>query len=273
MSKTILTEEQENEIIYKYTHLKMSKNKLRLEYNVSEGTIRRCLERHNVPIRQIQETNVSKYNIDTTFFEYDKQNHDSAYVLGLFAADGTVARDENMMCLELQQNDREILEQVNLVLQNERPVKDYTCSNGYKNSKLYFFSKKMKQDLAFYDIIPNKTYEADDFLKNIRLEYFWDFIRGYWDGDGSITQGNAAIRWQIDGICLKTLQHMQSIMLNKYHIETQIVHEPDEKSTVPKYRLYCYSQEKCKKIFELMYQHKDCIKLHRKYNHFLELLK
>ena len=273
MSKTILTEEQEKDIVYKYTQLNISKNKLRLEYGVSEGTIRRALLRNNVQLRTLQETNVSKYNIDDTFFEYNKQTSDSVYTIGLIASDGTVAKDENMICIELQQSDREILEKVNNALQNERPIKDYTRSNGYKNSKLYFHSKKMKQDLALYDIIPNKTYEADDFIKHIKPEFFWDFIRGFFDGDGSIVNPNSTIRWQLDGVCLKTFQHIQEIMLSQYYIETKIVFSPDEKSTIPKYRLYCYSQDKCKKIFDLMYQNPNCIKMDRKYNRFLELLK
>lgn len=273
MSKTILTKDQEKDIIYKYTQLNMSKNKLRLEYGVSEGTIKRALLRNGISIRQLQETNVSKYAIDDTFFEYDKQTNDSVYVIGLLASDGTVARNENMICIELQQSDKEILEKVNQALKNERHVKDFTCSNGYKNSKLYFYSKKMKQDLALYDIIPNKTYDADDFVKNIKSEFFWDFIRGFFDGDGSIVGPNSTIRWQLNGVCLKTLEHIQEIMQSQYNIKTKIVFSPDERSTIPKYRLYCYSQKECRKIFELMYQNSNCIKLNRKYNHFLELLK
>lgn len=272
MSKTILTKEQEKEIIEKY--LKgISKNKLRLEYSVSEGTIRRALIRNNICLRTIQETNISKYKIKQDFFEYEKQSHDSAYVLGLLASDGTVAKNENMICIELQQSDKEILEQVNSVLENTRPIKDYTRTNGYKNSKLYFFSKKIKQDLAFYDIIPNKTYEAEDFIKNIKIDFFWDFIRGFFDGDGSVTNPNFTIRWQLDGVCHKTLLHIQQILKDIYDIETKIVFNPDIKSTIPKYRLYCYSQEKCHTIFNYMYEDKNCLKLHRKYNRFLELLK
>ena len=41
MSKTILTQEQEQEIVYKYSVLKISQNKLSQEYDVSTGTIAR----------------------------------------------------------------------------------------------------------------------------------------------------------------------------------------------------------------------------------------
>lgn len=273
MSKTILTPQQEREIIDKYVNLKYSKQKLSKEYNISTGTIDRALKRNNIHIRTVQESNISKYYINQNFFEYENQNANSAYVLGLLASDGCVARNENCIYIELQQSDREILEQVNLLLENQREVKDYIRRNGSKNSKLYFFSKKIKDDLAFYDIIPNKTYEADDFVKNIKIEYIGDFLRGFFDGDGSIVNANGTPKWQLDGVCLKTFQHIQKILNEYFSINVNICENTDARSTIPKYRLYCYSQIKCQKIFNLLYKNTNCIKLHRKYNRFLELLK
>ena len=52
MSKTILTPEQEQEIVCKYK-AGSSKNALHLEYKVSEGTIKRALKRNNVFVRLI----------------------------------------------------------------------------------------------------------------------------------------------------------------------------------------------------------------------------
>lgn len=142
MSKTILTPQQEREIIDKYVNLKQSKQKLSKEYNISTGTVDRALKRNNIHVRTVQESNISKYYINQNFFEYENQNANSAYVLGLLASDGCVARNENCVYIELQQSDREILEQVNLLLENQREVKDYIRKDGSKNSKLYFFSKK-----------------------------------------------------------------------------------------------------------------------------------
>ena len=67
MSKTILTKEQENNIINSYMD-GISINKLGKEYNVSPGTIRRALMRNNIHIKTIQETNISKYKINHDFF-------------------------------------------------------------------------------------------------------------------------------------------------------------------------------------------------------------
>ena len=103
------------------------------------------------------------------------------------AADGWVSKEDNCVCIELQQNDRQILIDVNQVLGNERPIKDYTRTSGFQNSKLYFFSKQIKDDLSLYDIIPNKTYYDTNFIKNIKSQFYPDFLRGFFDGDGCIT--------------------------------------------------------------------------------------
>ena len=50
MRKTILTKEQEQEIIEKYLSGR-SKNSLRIEYQVSESTIGGALKRNNIYIR------------------------------------------------------------------------------------------------------------------------------------------------------------------------------------------------------------------------------
>lgn len=270
MSKTILTKEQEQEIIQKYSS-GISKNALHLEYKVSEGTIKRALQRNNITIRQVQETNISHYYINSAFFEKDKITSESAYVLGLLASDGYVAEKENCVCIELKATDTQLLIDVNEVLENEREIKTYSRENRNDTSKLYFFSKKMVQDLAYFDIIPNKTYLNVNFAKHIPCEYFFDFIRGFFDGDGCITKSNGSLRWQLDGVSLSTFQTIQSFF-EKIGIELKIRIEKDKRSTIPKYRLYCYSKKRCKQIFELLYTNNPKLKMQRKYEKFLLLL-
>ena len=270
MSKTILTQEQEKEIIYKYSILGISKNKLKEEYRVSEGTIKRALIRNNIALRSIQETNKTKYEINHHFFNLKNQTADSNYILGLLASDGWVGAKDNCICIELQQEDRQILEDINQILKNSRPVKDYIRTNGFKNCKLYFFSKEIKNDLKEYDIIPNKTYQQLNFTKNIR--FISSFIRGFFDGDGSITSANGGIRWQLDGTSKETFLSIQVFFKENYQIDLTLVETTDESCTIPRYRLYTYGREKCKKIFDILYEDAN-LKLNRKYNKFLELLK
>lgn len=270
MSKTILTKEQEQEIIQKY-NAGTSKNALHLEYKVSEGTIRRALRRNNITIRQVQGTNISHYYINSNFFEKDKITRESAYVLGLLASDGNVARKENCVYIELNTVDIQLLIEINQVLENEREVKTYSRKDRNDTSKLYFFSRKIVEDLAYFNIIPNKTYANVDFAEHIPDKYFFDFIRGYFDGDGCITKVNSTLRWQLDGVSLSTFQTIQSFF-KKAGIELKIRIEKDKKSTMPKYRLYCYSKKRCEQIFELLYANNPSLKMERKYKKFLSLL-
>lgn len=271
MSKTILTQEQEKDIIKLYNS-GISINKLSNNYNVSPGTIRRALTRNNIHIRTIQETNITKYKINHNFFNIHNQTPESAYVLGLLASDGWVSKVDNCVCIELQQSDKQILIDINKVLKNERPIKDYTRASGFSNSKLYFFSKQIKSDLSLYDIIPNKTYYNTNFIKNIKYELYPDFIRGFFDGDGSITSANHSIRWQLDGTSIETFMSIYDY-LKFNHINTILQNTTDNSCTIPRYRLYTYSQDKTKKIFDILYYKNNVLKLNRKYNHFLELLK
>ena len=272
MSKTILTKEQEHNIIQEYIAGK-SQNQLAKDYNVSTGTIKRALIRNNIHVRSVQETNVSKYNIIHDFFSLEKQSANSAYILGLLASDGWVDKEGNCVCIELQQSDKQILNDINIVLNNERPIKDYERANGYKNSKLYFFSKQIKNDLKLYDIIPTKTYNPQtNFIKNIKSDFFPDFLRGFFDGDGCITSANCGIRWQLDGTSFLTLSEI-SKRLEEKGIEVSINNTTDKTCTIPRYRLYTYSQDKVKKIFDLMYYNENILKLNRKYERFLDLLK
>ena len=71
-----------------------------------------------------------------------------------------VHKKENFIYLELQTSDKEILERINFTIGNSRPVKDYISQRGYKNSKLYFYNKEVKEILKDYHIVPNKTYDS-----------------------------------------------------------------------------------------------------------------
>lgn len=217
-----------------------------------------------------------EYTINDDYFNLNNQSSNSAYILGMLASDGCVATNQNQIYIELQREDKEILEKINAELKNSRPVKDYlNNSKNFLNSKLYFFSKQIKQDLSQYNIIPNKTKFNNDFMENIQPEFYLDYIRGYFDGDGCIKWTNGSITWQIDSTSLATLTHMQEV-LKQYSIITKIT-EKNDKSVVnlKVYRIYCYGKENCNKLYQLLYKNNPSsvsLKMQRKYKHFTELL-
>jgi len=248
------------------------------KYGCTDKVILRVLKENNIKIRHVltrpKGTENRKYNVNDDYFNINNQTHNSAYILGMLASDGCVASDQNQIYIELQREDKELLEKINKELQNEREVKDYeNHSKNTLNSKLYFFSQQIKTDLALYHIIPNKTAYDNDFMENIKEEFYMDYIRGHFDGDGSIKWTGGSINWQIDSTSLSTLIHMRDVLL-KYGIETKITQSKDVSTHhhMPLYRIYFYGQENGKKIYNLFYSNSDTIRMKRKQEKFQELL-
>lgn len=263
----ILTEEQEKQIIYNYTVLKYGQKKAGAFIPVSDKIVKKVLIKNNIPIKTIQETNVNKYFINHDYFK--TQSEDLGYWLGILGSDGSVNKKENEIYIELQRQDKELLEKLNKSIENQRPVKDYETARGYENSKIYFYSAEIKKDLKDFKIIPNKTYdEKYGFPYKLNKKYYKDYLRGLFDGDGSIKKGSS-LTWQVDSVSLEIILELQAF-LKENGIETQYTICP--KKNVNIYRLYCYGVEKVKKIYSLIYNTKSTLFLQRKKNKFEEFL-
>lgn len=270
MKKRIFTQEEIDTVIYNYTILKMGQKKAGLQFHMNDRLVKRLLIENNVPIKTIQETNASRYKINENFF--DEQNSDVAYILGLIASDGCVASNENCIYIELQDSDAELLEEINKKLGNEREVKHYVTKRNYKNCKLYFYSKKIKDKLREYNIIPNKTYSSDfNFPFILKKKYWIDYIRGYFDGDGCIKKTGVSLTFQLDSVKKELLETVQRFFKSQYDISTTITYS-QKSSGLKVWRLYCYSTS-AQKIFELMYANPSCLRLKRKYEKFLQYKK
>lgn len=263
-----LTEQQEKQIIYNYEILKYGLKKSGAFIPVGDEKVKKVLQKYNIHIRKIQETNINKYFINHNYFKI--QSPDMAYWLGILSSDGCIANNENQIYIELQYQDKELLEKLNLTIKNERPVKDYITKNNYKNSKLYFYSKQIKQDLKDYHIIPNKTYNKDFiFPQQLNSEFLPDYIRGLFDGDGSIKLTNTTITWQIDCSSLDILKNIQNYLFNK-NIQSGI--STQHKTNIDIYRIVVYGKEKNLKIYNLLYNTNSNLFLLRKKEKFKQLL-
>lgn len=264
----LLTKEQEDKIIYNYTILHYGQKKSGAFIPVSDKIVKKVLIKNNIPIKSIQETNVNKFFINHNYFQ--NQTNNMAYWIGILASDGSVNKKENQIYIELKREDRELLEKLNVDIQNERPVKDYETSNGYENSKLYFYSKQIKEDLKQYHIIPNKTYDLNySFPEKINKEFLFDYVRGLFDGDGSIKMTGSTITWQVD-VGKKEIAKNIVKLFKESQVELSISELKKKNITI--YRVYGYTTEKCKKIYKLLYETKSNLFMKRKKDKFEKLL-
>jgi len=135
---------------------------------------------------------VRKYNFNFDFFKYPL-NEVSAYWLGFISADGYISSNKEF-AIQLKEDDFEHLKKFNKDLSGNIPVtfskkkERYICGKVTPESKLCqirIFSTQMVSDLANLGVYANKS-------KTIRFPRFlddkmtWCFLRGYFDGDGSI---------------------------------------------------------------------------------------
>lgn len=189
-----LDEAEIDSIVELYINGKTIKDIHRLykHLNISEGAINYHLRK-----RKVTRRNGKQVKLDHDYFENIDTEH-KAYFLGLIAADGSVMKQQkskngysHSLRLELMADDRYIIEHLKNELKSDLNVKEYKSSNnrsGWKekhNAYIQFHSKKLFDDLGNYGIHPNKTVNLEA-LPSIDDEYMRHYIRGFFDGDGTV---------------------------------------------------------------------------------------
>ena len=189
-----------------------------------------------------------------------------------------------MIGIEIKQSDRKVLEDIREAMKYTRPIIDFERKergNGVF-SKFILENKEIKELLINkYNIIPRKS--SKDFcfnFSNLNKEFWKDYIRGYFDGDGCIKITGVSLTFQIDCTSLKMLLAIEkalkeidnSIYLSISRREPQDkITEDGINSKLPLFRLYGYG-DNAKKVFDVIYKDAD-IYLQRKYDRYLQYMK
>lgn len=121
-----------------------------------------------------RESNKEKIKVDEYYFK-SIDTEDKAYFLGLMYADGSVSK--NVFYLKLK--DEDIIQKFKKCLNTEADIK--TVNNHYI---LTISRQKMCEDLISHGCFINKTKSIR--FPNLREDLIRHFIRGFYDGDGSL---------------------------------------------------------------------------------------
>lgn len=207
---------------------------------------------------------------------HDIDSELKAYFLGFIFADGYVVyREKNRnheFAMQLKSEDRCILEALNEELGG---VHDICHKNPKKkmingvdtisrdSDVLRVYSKDIVCDLMNLGVVQDKTHNYQ--LPKIPDEYFFDFLRGYIDGDGCY-YNNGRIMMNITCASKEVLEYLQNI-LQTYGIHTSIYKEKELK-----YRLNCYRKDDVKKLVNMLYHDGFSLCLSRKYEKIKHLL-
>lgn len=279
------------------------------EYGTSRQNVLRIMKRYGLD-RRTQSTarylamdegkfpKLMQYEIKENFFsEWSPQ---MAWILGLLLTDGNVHGNN----VTLGSVDIDLLEKVKKTLNLSKPI--ITSKQSYDKSKLInhiaFSSKRMREDLNKLGFIEKKSLVLS--FPDVPQEYMRHFIRGYWDGDGSVylTGGKIGANYVSGSLSFikRLTEELYNIGIFKksqpYHYEigrngTKIfrkvrgdMFEKYEKGKYPltiqkekrskAYYIRLSSKENLQKLFHYFYDGvEESMYLTRKYNIFLRGLK
>ena len=280
MPKLNLSEEELNNILTDYNN-GISMADICKKYHHNKNTLKKYFQDHNVDIHlrnQKEALYVSqkkkesdklkrKYKVNHEYFS--KQNSNMAYLLGFLMADGNVSKKENRIQICLSEIDADFLELFYQEIGGS-PIAYYTQNNGkQKICRWQCISSQIKKDLILYNVIPNKTGFAK-IPDKLDKQFYPDFIRGYFDGDGCIWVEKAT----------KTVGF--SLTSHNKEILEQVI-DYFEENNIPRVKIkidnrcninysFKYRKRASESIYNLLYYDNKCLRMKRKYDKFTEII-
>lgn len=149
---------------------------------------------HKTDPKNVRNTTVKRtYSLDENVFEVI-DTKDKAYWLGFLYADGYVSNAKNDIEIGLAEKDLEHLNKARTFFKTDRPLhKKVKRVKGkeYVGYKLTVTSQKLKNDLINKGCVNNKSLILKfPTTEQVPQSLLPDFVRGYFDGDGSVTHAN-----------------------------------------------------------------------------------
>ena len=207
--------------------------------------------------------------IDNNIYKNGFDNVNS-YIYGLIVSDGCLiytGRNKNRLSIMLGLNDKEMIEKLH----------KYMCFGNkvYKQNKQYSIKYRNEESIDFLiknGLIQRKSLEID--FPILPIEFMPSFIRGYFDGDGSIS-----LRIESDKIygrvaftsgSINFLRGLQNCLYYNFNIMSHI-YDGGHKDTKTM-ALVITRRSEIDKLYNMMYDDTDFY-LYRKYNKFVELSK
>lgn len=258
---------------YYYNNKDKTFKEISLELNVSKRSISRVLKEENINTKL-----KNRYTLNEDYFNII-DTEAKAYILGFIYADGFVG-DDNFNNVVISINDLDILQEIVKEIEFSGDIRR-SKKGGFANSKegycLNFSSKKMATQLRKLGLYPNKSLTMTK-LPNIGNNLIRHFIRGYFDGDGSIVLSHNSSYYRYNKKVIKYIYPTYCFMI----LGTELFLKDILKYSELKYAKITNTKTeeiKCIKIsakrefeniFKYLYED-STIRLERKYNKWNEI--
>lgn len=256
------TDEQVAYILDKYLNENYTLKQLGQEFGCSYGTIRAVLNKHNIQSRG------NKQGYPRNEFYFNKiDTKEKAYWLGFLYADGCV--HSNSYEISVNITDKEHIEKFKSAIGAVNHKITETNDKRFENAKtLYQFAIKDQQlhtDLIKWGCIPQKSLALTK-IPNIPRDYVSHFLRGYFDGDGSLHYLQGTDNFRIS--FLGTKEFLMDIQK-----ELNVINLSLAQGTGQAFVLQIAGRKQVERILNYLYQDSvEKIRLNRKYQKYLDCL-
>jgi len=197
--------------------------------------------------------------------------HEMSYVLGYITADGciTVSKDrkKHPFLLNITSVDKKHLYRIRKALSSTHKISKKTgrCANV-----AYQFQARnpiITQDLMKLGILPRKSHNLGPI--EVPNKYFSDFVRGFFDGDGTVyiykVNGTPQIKAGFVSSSLSFITRFNQQLCENLGIPTKSIHQAVDKrkNRMTQYNI-CFYINDCEKLANFMYGNNTTLFLPRK---------
>lgn len=236
-------------------------------YSDIRTKIKSVLKLNHIALKSHKDSRGSrKYEFKQDYFKnIDSEN--KAYILGLIVSDGYIPPQKCRFTFQIK--DLEILQFITKELNTDQPINneyifDKRTNKTYQKYTLNINSTKLVKDLYKLNIFNKKSFNAE--MPNIALQYYPDFFRGLFDGDGSIAKEGLRYRYsQIATLPIMNilLNEFSNLNINKTKLIDICSNNPDKI-----FKIKQGSNKDLNSLFNYMYHDNNIFYLKRKYNKF-----
>lgn len=258
-----------NEIIDLYINKKISCKSISSQLGYSLCGIYDALKRWDIQTRNLRESH-QIYSFNESYFKII-DSKEKAYWLGFIYADGYVTGKNLGIALSVV--DKTHLMKFKENIESTYPIYTYFSSSSYKSiqyCRMILNSENLVRDLKNKGVVNNKSLIIKfPNEKILNKSFYKDFIRGYFDGDGSLILSRHSINFKICG----TKEFLEKLIeifneVSDYEFKSKLFkRNKDEKNN---YYLSYGGKNKTLSIMNYLY-HNSEIYLERKYKKFITL--
>ena len=206
---------------------------------------------------------------------FSSWNSEMGYILGFIVADGCIGvkrirkKDKTRQYfLDITTKDIEHLKNIKKTMSAGQKIllKQSGNKKGYAY-RIQIGHQKICKDLINLGIFPRKTYNLGPI--KVPDKYFPDFVRGFFDGDGSvyIYEVNKTLQIKVGFVSssLSFITGFNQQLCKNLNISTKSIHQKIDKQGV-RMILYdiCFYIDDCEKLAEFMYGNNPALYLSRK---------